>query len=168
MASTQDSDEKRQLGGELIIPVLALGFTLYYIATVIDSPWSAQLNAFMVGSIMILLVVIFFATAARALWRGEASLGMSTLIEPYDILPKRLGFIALSLGYVVALQWLGFTLTTFLFMAASMMLLGNARRPLTYLTAALIMAAIGLVVFVILFQKRFPKGPVEYLVQALS
>lgn len=168
MASTQESDEKRQLGGELIIPVLALAFTLYYIYTVIDSPWSAQLNAFMVGSILILLVLIFFAVAARAVWRGEASLGMSNLIEPYDILPKRLGFIAFSLGYVVALPWLGFTLTTFLFMAASMMLLGNARRPLLYLTSAAVMAAIGLLVFVILFQKRFPKGPVEYLVQALS
>ncbi|WP_193368451.1 hypothetical protein [Pelagibius marinus] len=168
MASTQDSDEKRQLGGELIIPVLALGFTLYYIATVVDSPWSAQLNAFMVGSVLILLVLIFFAVAARALWRGEASLGMSNLIEPYHILPKRLGFIALSLGYLIVIQWLGFTLTTFVFMAASMLLLGGGRRPILCLVSATIMAAVALVVFVILFQKRFPKGPVEYLVQALS
>jgi hypothetical protein len=34
------------------------------------------------------------------------------------------------------------------------------------LAAAAVMATTALVVFVILFQKRFPKGPVEYLVQA--
>ncbi len=168
MASTQDSDEKRQIGGELIIPALALAFTIYYIATVIDSPWSAQLNAFMVGSVLIFLVLLFFAVALREVLRGKATLGASNLLEPYHILPKRLGFIALSLGYVVFIQWLGFTLTTFLFMAGSMFLLGNARRPLAYLIAAAVMAAVALVVFVILFQKRFPKGPVEYLVQALS
>ncbi|GAB4392864.1 MAG: hypothetical protein Tsb0032_10100 [Kiloniellaceae bacterium] len=168
MASTQESDEKRQIGGELIIPALALGFTLYYISTVIDSPWSAQLNAFMVGTVLIALVLMFFLVAARAVLRGEATLGASNLLAPYHILPKRLGFIALSLGYLIAIEWLGFTLTTFLFMTGSMFLLGGGKRPLAYLSAAAVMAAIALVVFVILFQKRFPAGPIEHLVRALS
>ena len=168
MASTQDSDEKRQLGGELIIPALALIFTLYYISTVINSPWSAQLNAFMVGSVLIFLVLLFFVLAARKVWRGEATLGCSDLLAPYGMLPKRLGFIGLTLGYLVVIHWLGFTLTTFLFMAGSMLLLGGGRRPLVCLAAATAMAVIALVVFVILFQKRFPQGPVEYLVQALT
>lgn len=168
MASTQESGEKRQMGGDLIIPVLALGFTLYYISTVINSPWTAQLNAFMVGSVLIVLVLLFFVYAARELLQGRATLGASNLFAPYDILPKRLGFMAISLGYLLVLPWLGFTLTTFLFMAGSMMLLGGARRPITYLVAAFAMAAIAFVVFIVLFQKRFPKGPVEYLLQAVS
>jgi len=167
MASTQDSDEKRQIGGELIIPALALVFTLYYISTVIDSPWTAQLNAYMVGSVLIVLVLLFFAFAAREVLKKRATLGASNLLAPYDILPKRLGFIALSLGYLIVIEWLGFTLTTFLFMAGSMFLLGNGRRPIVYLVAAAVMAAIALGVFVILFEKRFPKGPIEFLVQAL-
>jgi len=168
MASTQDRGEKRQIGGELIIPVLALIFTLYYISTVIDSPWTAKVNAYMVGSVLIGLVVLFIAYALRELLRGRASLGAANLIEPYHILPKRLGFIALTFGYLVVIHWLGFTLTTFVFLAGSMLLLGGGRRPLVCLSAAAAMAAVALVVFVILFQKRFPKGPVEYLVQALS
>jgi hypothetical protein len=167
MASTPDRDEKRQIGGELIIPALALIFTLYYIGTVIDSPWSAQLNAFMVGSVLIVLVLLFFGVALREVLAKRASFGASNLIAPYDILPKRLGFIGLSLGYLVAMEWLGFTLTTFLFMGSSMYLLGNGRRPGAYLITAVISAAIALGVFVILFQKRFPKGPIEYFVQAL-
>ena len=168
MASTQESGEKRQIGGELIIPALALAFTLYYISTVIDSPWSAKLNAYMVGSVLIGLVLIFFAYALYELLQRRATLGASNLLAPYHILPKRLGFIGLSFGYLVAIQWLGFTLTTFLFMAGSMLLLGGGRRPILCISAAAIMAAIALGVFVILFQKRFPKGPVEYLIQALS
>ncbi len=156
------------MGGELIVPILALAFTLYYISSVIDSPWSAQLNAFLVGSVLIVLVLAFIAYAAREVLSGRATLGATNLLAPYDILPKRIGFIALTLAYLVVMQWLGLTLTTFLFMAASMLLLGGGRRPLVCLAAAAVMAATALVVFIMLFQKRFPEGPVEYLVQALS
>ena len=168
MASMRTGEAKRQIGGELIIPILALGFTLYYISTVISSPWSAKVNAYMVGSVLIVLVLIFFASALRELLRGRATLGASDLLAPYHILPKRLAFIGLSFGYLVAIHWLGFTLTTFVFLAGSMLVLGGGRRPLLCLGAATVMAAIALGVFVILFQKRFPKGPVEFLVQALG
>jgi len=168
MASPQDSAGKRQIGGELIIPALALAFTVYYISTVINSPWSAKVNAYMIGAVLITVVVIFFALALREILRGRATLGASNLLMPYEILPKRLGFIALTFGYLVAIHWLGFTLTTFIFLAASMMLLGGGRRPLVYIFSAAIMAVVALGVFVVLFQKRFPKGPVEYLLQALS
>ncbi|MEQ8354265.1 MAG: hypothetical protein RH942_01900 [Kiloniellaceae bacterium] len=168
MASTQESGERRQIGGELVIPVLALSFTLYYISTVIDSPWTAKLNAYMVGSVLIVLVLLFIGYALREVLTGRATLGASNLFGPYDILPKRLGFMALSLGYLIVMPWLGFTLTTFAFMAGSMMLLGGARRPVVYLAAAVVMAAVAFGVFIILFQKRFPKGPVEILVQALT
>ena len=165
MASTDKRDEKRQIGGELIIPVLALAFTLYYVSTVVNSPWTAQLNAYMVGSVLIVLVLLFFAVALREVVSGRASPGASNLFAPYEILPKRLAFIGLTLGYLVVIEWLGFTLTTFLFMVSSMYVLGNGRRPGAYLLTAVISATIALVVFVILFQKRFPKGPVEYFVQ---
>lgn len=168
MASTQDSGEKRQIGGELIIPVLALAFTLYYISTVIDSPWTAQLNAFLVGSVLIVLVVAFFGVALRETLQGRATLSAANLLAPYDILPTRLGFIALSFAYLVFMPWLGFTLATFVFMTASMLLLGRGQRPLFVLVVATIMAAVAVGAFIILFEKRFPKGPVEVLIKAMS
>ncbi len=168
MASMDSGEEKRQIGGELIIPVLALGFTLYYISTVLNSPWSAKVNAYMVGSVLVVLVLIFFASALREVLSGRATLGVSNLLEPYDILPKRLGFIAISFGYLVVIHWLGFTLTTFAFLASSMLVLGGGRRPVLCLASAAGMAAIALAVFVVLFEKRFPKGPIESLVQTLN
>jgi len=168
MASKRDSDETRQIGGELIIPALALIFTLYYISTVYDSPWSAKVNAYMIGGVLIAVVLLFFGVALREVLQGRATLGASNLLAPYDILPRRLGFIGLTLGYLVVIHWLGFTLTTFLFLAGSMLLLGGGKRPVLCISASAVLSLIALGLFVVLFQKRFPKGPIEYLVQALS
>ncbi len=168
MASTQPEGERRQIGGELVIPALAFGFTLYYIGTVLDSPWSAKVNAYMVGSVLVVLVLVFFARALRELLQGRATLGVSDLLAPYDILAKRLAFMAISLGYLVVIQWLGFTLTTFLFLAASMLVLGGGRRPVLCLVSAAVMASVALGVFVVLFEKRFPKGPIENLMATLG
>ena len=51
-----DSAGKRHIGAQLIIPVAALAFTLYYFSTIINSPWTAQVSAFFIGSILILLM----------------------------------------------------------------------------------------------------------------
>lgn len=162
-----EPEKKRQIGGELIIPVLALGFTLYYISTIIDSPWTAQVNAFLIGSILIGVVLIFFAVAAREIFIGRATFGMSNILEPREALAKRAAFVVLTTGYFIAMPWVGFTLATFTFLGASMLLLSGGRRPVASLLAAGAMAAIGYGVFIVLFGKRLPKGPVEHLLQGL-
>ncbi len=162
-----EPDKKRQIGGELIVPVLALGFTLYYISTIIDSPWTAQFNAYMIGSVLIALVLLFFGVAAREIIGGRATFGLSNLIEPRNLLAKRVAFVALTTGYFIAMPWVGFTLATFIFLAASMLLLSGGRRPVASLVSAVIMAAIGYGVFIVLFGKRLPRGPVEHLLQGL-
>ena len=48
-----DGPGKKSLGPDLIIPVAAILFTLYYFSTIIDSPWTAQVSAFFVGSILL-------------------------------------------------------------------------------------------------------------------
>ncbi len=167
MDPNPDPGPKRQLGGELIIPVLALGFTGYYFSTIIDSPWTAQVNAFLVGSILVVLVLAFFAICVRELRRGRATFGASDLFEPRRLIPKRAGFISLTLAYLVVLTWLGFTLTTFLFLAGSMLLLGSGRRPALCMALSAVMAGIGYAAFIALFETRLPKGPIEDLLAAL-
>ncbi len=44
--------EKKHVGGELVIPVAALIFTIYYFVTIIDVPWTAQVSALFVGTIL--------------------------------------------------------------------------------------------------------------------
>lgn len=165
--SNPDRGPKRQIGGELIIPVLALGFTGYYFSTIIDSPWTAQVNAFLVGSILVALVLAFLVICIRELVRGRATLGASDLFEPRRLIPKRAGFIGLTLAYLVVLTWLGFTLATFLFLAGSMLLLGGGRRPVLCLILSTVMAGIGYAAFIALFETRLPKGPIEDLLAKL-
>jgi RsiW-degrading membrane proteinase PrsW (M82 family) len=59
------SGEKKQIGGELVIPVAALIFTLYYFSTIYNSPWTAQVSAFFIGAILLLLIAIFLVKCRR-------------------------------------------------------------------------------------------------------
>jgi len=154
---------RRPVGGELIIPIAAVAFTLYYFTTIIDSPWEAQVNAFFVGSILIMLVAILLIRLGRELIAGEANLRLGELIQPIAVAPKRLLVLLLAIGYVTVLDWLGFTLTTFAFLAAAMLVLSNGRRPGFVLGLAAALALGGYLLFMVAFQTRFPAGPVEWL-----
>ena len=155
---------KRAVGGDLIIPVAALLFTVYYFVSIADAPFEAQINAFFVGTVLIGLVLIFFVGVARDLARGRATLGLGPLMEPVALVPKRLGLLALTAGYIFVIQWAGFTLTTFVFLVLAMFWLG-ARSRAVVLGLAFGLALLGYVVFIAAFDTRFPKGPVERLLE---
>lgn len=154
---------RRPVGGDLIIPIAAVAFTLYYFTTIVDSPWEAQVNAFFVGSILLVLVLILLIRLAHAVITGEASLRLGGLIEPVAVVPKRLILLLLAIGYVAAIEWLGFTLTTFVFLAAAMLVLNNGRRVGFVLGLAATLSLGGYFLFMVAFQTRFPSGPVEWL-----
>lgn len=162
-----EEQEKRQLGGELIIPALAVGFTLYYFSTIIDSPWTAQVNAFLVGTILLLVVGIFSVVVVRELVAGRATLGVTNILQPYNMLPKRGGFIGLTLAYLFLIDILGFSLSTFLFLFLSMLLLDSKRRVVLCFGLAFFMAAVAYGAFIVFFEKRLPKGPIENLLAGL-
>jgi hypothetical protein len=156
------------VGGDLIIPIAAVAFTLYYFSSIISSPWEAQVNAFFVGSILILLVVVQLIRSGRMLLTGEGDLSLGELLGPPAIRRKRLLLLLLTIGYVVVVEWLGFTLTTFLFLTAAMLLLNDGRRPAFILGVAAAMALGGYLLFVVAFQTRFPEGPLEHLLGAVT
>ena len=69
-----DRRGKTSIGADLIIPVAAILFTLYYFSTIIDSPWTAQVSAFFVGSVLLALCVLFVVGVALRVKRGDADL----------------------------------------------------------------------------------------------
>jgi hypothetical protein len=156
----------RAVGGDLIIPIAAVAFTLYYFSTIIESPWEAQVNAFFIGSILIALVAVQLVRTGYLLFTGEANLGLGELIRPTAIMPKRLFLLLLTIGYVIVIEWLGFTLTTFFFLVAAMLLLNDGRRPGFILGLAAVLALGGYLLFIVAFQTRFPEGPFEHLLGA--
>ena len=154
---------RRPVGGDLIIPIAAVAFTLYYFTSIIDSPWEAQVNAFFVGSILMFLVLVLLIRLGYGVATGEADLRLGALIEPLGVAPKRLSVLLLAIGYVLVIEWLGFTLTTFLFLAAAMLVLNDGRRPGFVLGLAVALSLGGYLLFMIAFQTRFPRGPFEWL-----
>lgn len=149
---------KRQLGGELVIPVLAVVFTLYFFSTIWNSPWTAQVSAFLVGGVLLFVCAIFFVRSAILLRSGAGSLGFGNLFGMDDIRTGRVGLIAATVGYCVFIQRLGFTLTTFLFLVTSMLILAKGRRPIFVTAISAAMALSGWAVFIWAFDTRFPRG----------
>lgn len=157
----------RARGGELVIPALALAFTLYYFYSILDAPWTAKVSTYFVGSVLIALVVVFSVNCLREVLRGEATLGAGDLVAPREILPRRIGLLALTAGYIFGLEWGGFTLTSAAFLFLAILLLGGARARWKALAVAIAVPLIGYLLFVVAFQTRFPEGPFERLIEGL-
>ncbi|WP_413717577.1 tripartite tricarboxylate transporter TctB family protein [Silicimonas sp. MF1-12-2] len=158
---------KRQLGGELVIPILAVAFTIYYFTTIWNSPWTAQVSAFMVGGILLLVSGIFILRCILWLARGEGSLGFANLVSRQDIATGRIGLLAATLGFCLLIEPLGFTLATFLFLFASMTMLSRFQRvPFIFGLSAAI-ALVGWAVFIWAFDTRFPRGWFETTMKAV-
>jgi hypothetical protein len=158
---------RRQLGGELVIPVLAIVFTLYFFSTIWNSPWTAQVSAFAVGGILLLVCMIFILRSVFWLRAGDGSLGFANLFNREDISTGRIGLLATTVGYCVFIDRLGFTLTTFLFLALSMITLAKGKRPIFILLISATMAFGGWAVFIWAFDTRFPRGWFETAMKAV-
>lgn len=160
-------EQKRHAGGELVIPVAGLLFTIYYFSTILESPWTAQVSAFFVGAILIALIAALFVKTALACRDSTADLAIGPLIEPFSFLPKRLALLGLTIGYIIVIHYLGFTITTFLFMASSMTLLSDGRKIGFIVLLSAIVSVAGWALFILAFETRFPVGPFEAVMDTL-
>jgi hypothetical protein len=163
----KEKKNKISAGAELIIPVSGVIFTLYYFTTIWNSPWTAQVSAFFIGAVLIFLSLIFMIRIARAFLAGEASFNFDQLLEPRDFIAKRLCLIGLTVAYIFGVQWGGFTLTTFVFLALAMMLLNEGRNKRGILILAAVLALSGWLLFIYAFDTRFPFGPFENLMKGV-
>ncbi len=159
--------EKRHVGGDLIIPIAGLLFTFYYFSTILDSPWTAQVSAFFIGSVLIFLNLIFLIKTGIELRRGDVDLKAGAMAEPARLTPTRFILLALTVGYIFVIQFAGFTLTTFLFMAAAMSLLTRGRNIGFIIALSAGFSFAGWALFIYAFKTRFPVGPFERLMEYL-
>ncbi|PQO22297.1 hypothetical protein C2I36_13835 [Rhodobacteraceae bacterium WD3A24] len=149
---------KRQIGGELVIPVLAIVFTLYYFSTIIDAPWTAQVNAFGIGAVLLILCVAFIIRGLALVARGDGSFGMANLFTREDIQTGRIWLLVATVAYCYFIVDFGFTLTTFLFLLISMLILAKGKQPLLILFVSAVMSLCGWALFIWAFDTRFPRG----------
>jgi hypothetical protein len=165
--TTSQLQEKRPVGGEMIIPVVSIVFTSYYFTTIIGSPWTAQVSAFFVGTILVVLSVVFVVKAAALVRRGEADFGVRGVFNDVDIETGRHWLLLLTVAYILVVEWGGFTITTFAFLMAAMLVLNKGRRPAFIALLAAVFALGGYALFIFAFDVRFPIGPFERLMKWL-
>ena len=157
---------RKALGAELVIPALSIGFTVYYFSTVWDLSWEAKADGLAIGWILLALIAVFLARTGARWWRGEVSLSPAPLISPPGAHAQRLALVAAIVAFILALPHLGFTLATGLFMVAAMRILG-VRSLKALATVSTSVAGGGYLLFIAVLDTRFPRGPIERLLQWL-
>ena len=157
----------RSRGAELIIPLCALVFTLYYFYSISDAPWTAKVSTYLIGGILILLVGVFVLRCGLSAAREGGGFGFSALLSPPHLLPQRIALVALTVGYVYALEYGGFTLSTFVYLYIAMLCLGGRRVAWTGLALSALYALGGYLLFIVAFDTRFPRGGFEVLVERM-
>jgi len=163
--------EPRNVLPEFIIPALALGFTIYYLSTITEVPWTSQASAVLVGSLLTLSILVFVVRSVLRIRRGEEKLelrdSLHMLLGRVPVSSRRIGLLVLVIGYVWIIDWLGFTVTTFIFVFAAILLLSSLANWKRALAVAVSSAVIGYVVFVYFFHTRFPSGHLEAWLERL-
>ncbi len=157
----------RHLGADLVIPALAVGFTLYYFSTIWNSPWTAQVRAFAIGGILLFICARYVIKVVGQFKRGEGRFTFTSLVNYEDIRTGRVALLVTTIGFCVLIDSLGFTLTTFLFLWLSMAILGAFKRLGLVTVTAAIMALGGWAVFILAFDTRFPRGWFEETMKAV-
>jgi hypothetical protein len=75
-------DKRPAAGAELVIPLLALGLTAYFLYSVAGVEWQAKANGVIVGTALLVLIAVQAVRVALALARGQADRGFGALLAP--------------------------------------------------------------------------------------
>ena len=160
--SEKQHEQSKQRGDELVLPILALLFAIYYLYTIKDLAWEAKINGLLIGSVLILLVFIFLVKIGIEVIRHESSLRFGDLLRWGRVQARRIGLFSLAVLYVLVIPYAGYTLTTLLFLFLAMLVLG-VRSPVKLIGVSLVLSLTGYYLFIALLDTRFPPGPVEKL-----
>ena len=152
---------RKPLGADLVIPALALGFAAYFFVSIADLAWEAKANGVVIGGALVVLIAIQLVRIAIQLARGQGSLGFGPLLEPRDVLGKRVGMVVVTVVFIATLGFFGLTLGMLLALFAALWIMGARGKALVIVPFAVSLAVYLL--FVVLLQSDIPHGPIEKL-----
>jgi len=159
-------EQKAPLGADLIIPLLALGFAIYFFWSIADLAWEAKANGVVIGVALTALVALQIARIGIAVAKGRADLRTDPLWQPRDVLARRLGMVLVTVAFIALLQVLGLTLSLLVAMAAGLAVMG-VRKASTIFWISFAVAASAYTLFIALLDAGFPHGPIEHLLARL-
>lgn len=160
-SSTETSAGRTPLGADLILPLFAVGLTLYYLIDTWGLAWEAKATGFIVG---IVLMALCAAQALRVLVRivaGKASVGLGELVSDTLHNRRRIGLVALAALFIGAVEIVGTTLGLFLLLLGGMWIMG-VRRITTLLAVSVATAGVVYGLLIVLLGTRLPRGVIEH------
>jgi hypothetical protein len=164
---SNDGAGREPLGGDLIIPVLATGLTLYYLATTAGLVWEAKATGVFVGVALLALCAAQFLRLGRRIFSRRGSLSLGDLIVDDINNRRRLGLLVLVSLFIATVGRLGATLGLFLLLIGSMRLMG-VRDARTLVAVALMTSAVVFLLLIVFLNTRLPRGPIEKLLAAAA
>jgi hypothetical protein len=138
---------------DLIIPVFALGLSVYYISTIWDVPPMAQWY----GGALSLVNIAFFAAALFCMVKNGV---FGKLPKTNPGIRRALTLACMVAAYIALLPVLGYCVSSFLFIGSVMYFL-KARSFLRIIACALFVSLLGFVLFVLVLDVAIPLDPVS-------
>lgn len=157
------TEKRRAIGAELVIPIAALAFTVYFLRTTAEMEWEAKANGVIVGWLLIGLIGVQVVRSAVAFARRKGSFTFAPLVEPAGAMGKRLGIMAVTVALVAIVPWAGVGLGLFVALAAGFFVMG-VRSWRRILIVAFCVAAVCTLLFTVVLDSGLPRGPVENLI----
>lgn len=159
---SEHSIHRKKALEELIIPIIAIAFTCYYIFSVREGPFEAKFSAYIVGTGLLVTSSILILNRSWKLLRGQLPELKAGSEVPMFITVKRLALLALTLAYLLMIDYgMGFTLSNFIFLTCGFLLLRGLQKPALAIGIASTLSIAGYFLFIVAFDTRFPEGPVE-------
>src|SRR3546814_6609644 len=121
---------RKGIGADLILPLMAAAYAVYYLYTVADFPWEAQMMGTFIAIAIWLLVGLMVLRTALKVWRGDAPRRATGFTRPQSKCFLRWAFFGLRALTLLLLPGPGFTLGYMLSLLWGMLLLvwGRWRR----------------------------------------
>ena len=159
--------ERESLGADLVIPLLALAFAIYFLVDVRELGWEAKANGVGIGTILLVLVAAQLARIGLKLARGEGTVSMAPLLAPREALGKRVALVAVTIAFIATIKWLGLTLGLRLWMVVALWVMGVRNRKVIA-GISIVTAAAAYLLFIAALDSNFPHGPVEKAIAAAA
>lgn len=146
---------------ELIIPVGAIAFGIYYLSTVWELPFQAKVVGIYVAAAITALSVVLFIRFGREIWLGQKTWGFAGFFSDPVSEARRWSVLALTIGFIVLMPVLGFVVTIFAFVFSAVIVIGGVQRIKAAFFTALGMTIVAFFVFIVLVKVRFPTNIID-------
>lgn len=159
--SSETGTGRTPLGTDLILPVIGILLTTYYLIDTAGLTWEARATGVIVGCVLLALCALQIGRVLASLAAGHASLGLGAFAADTPFNRARLALVALICLFIGTIEIVGTTLGLFLFLIAGMWVLG-VRNPKQLLSISIGTSATVYLLLIYLLGSRLPRGAIEH------